>query len=209
MREDSTDLVGADLVTAKVYPLGTRKSKKEKRCSYVGARVRVPLVSQWVKDGGPVRWFVGWVVRGATVTQPIVTWSNRGSALAGPVCDLTFVTTSWWKIRNGWCAEKTREYIFHFFYVAHRASSIYSTQPPLTARRFSRSLGQWGWETGLALYNDSQSFSLSYRPRGTTLLDIDKTARPTFHDSTYSFSFIFPSYSSLRTNKLYAQGIKW
>lgn len=32
-------------------------------------------------------------------------------------------------------------------------------------RRLSRSLGQWGWETGLAyMQNDSQSFSLSYRP---------------------------------------------
>lgn len=51
----------------------------------------------------------------------------------------------------------------------------------------SRSLGQWGWETGLALRYDSQSFSLSYRPRELAL----SLSLFSFALSFYFFSFLF------------------
>lgn len=118
------------------------------------------------KDGGPLS-LVGRLgerdsARGAELCDATaaVTWLCRSSgSLAGPVCDLTFVTAAD-------CGE----------YISKNAAGSSggredSSQPLLlpcatTAQALSRSLGQWGWETGLAyMQNDSQSFSLSYRPR--------------------------------------------
>lgn len=127
------------------------------------------------KDGGPLS-LVGRLSKRDSAREAelcdataAVTWLCRSSdSLAGPVCDLTFVTAAataenTYRRTQQEAAEDGKAHPNHFSCLARQQ------------RRLSRSLGQWGWETGLAyMQNDSQSFSLSYRPRDKAQFDNNK-----------------------------------
>lgn len=60
MREDITDLVNIDLTIRNLSSVHMTKKKERKRSYVDGARVRIPLVYQWVKMAvSSFGWFVG------------------------------------------------------------------------------------------------------------------------------------------------------